>query len=117
MPLPRVKVSLRAPGDIPDVSVDDVPVPGVVGFMVRQGDGQFPVVGLELRVSAADVDLPATVTAVTSGRSAAAFVDSISAEQLEADMLDRLGGLEGDATTGEAARAVLALYATDFDDS
>lgn len=115
MPLPRVKVALRAAGDTPDVSVDGSAIPGVVGFMIRQADGGIPVVGLELRASAVDVDLPANVTAVTAARGASAFVEAISAEQLEADMLDRLGGLDGDTTTGEAARTVLAGYAEDFD--
>ncbi len=115
MPLPRVKVALHAAGDVPDVSVDGVPIPGVVGFVIRNTPGAVPVVGLDLLAGSVELDLPATVTAVTSARSASAFVDAIDPAQLEADMVDRLGGLEGDATTGEAARAVLALYAADFD--
>lgn len=117
MGLPRVTIDVATAGEPPQVTVDGQPVPGVVGFYLRQQDGALAVVGLELRVGTLAVDLPAGISAPVAGGGATGFIDALDPTQLEQDILTQLGGLDGGpATTGEAAKAALAAYAADYDD-
>ena len=112
MTLPRVSV-MAAPGEAPTVTVDGSLVPGVRSAQITVGAGGVPQVSLVLDAAEVDLVLPAGVTVLRAGPSAADFADQLNPQRLERDALERM---DDDVTQGEAFAAAVAKQAALFDD-
>lgn len=109
--LPQVTVH-AALGDAPTVTVDGTPVAGVQSAQITVGRGGIPQVSLVLHAATVSLELPAGVTVIKAGPSAAQFADQLDPRRLEHDALEVIEA----ATTGEAFTAAVRAQAADFDD-
>ena len=110
MTLPRVSVMGR-PGEAPCVTVDGSPIPGVVSAQVTVARDGVPQVSLLLTAAAIDLDLPAGVTVLRAGPSAAEFAAQLDVRRLEGDAL-----ADDDVSMGEGFARAVAAQAAEFDD-
>lgn len=82
----------------------------VVEASAGRGAERIPVVYLELNAADVDLDVEGVVRLQPESDPAEAvrsFVASLSPEEVEAGLLDRMGGLGAETTTGEALVALL----------
>lgn len=111
MTLPRVSI-MAAAGEAPTVTVDGSPVAGVRSAQVTVAADGVPQVSLVLAAFTVDTDLPAGVTVLRAGPSAADFAERVDPRRLERDALEHIEAL----TQGEAFAAAVRAQAADYDD-